>query len=47
MNTNSPIVSVKPLEKYTVDADTRIHTEYTPATAPLSLTVSVTLVELE
>ena len=39
--TNKPTVSVRPLEKYTLVDDARMHNEYTPAAAPVSTTVSV------
>ena len=41
-NTNKPIVTVNPLEKYPLVDDVRMHNEYTPATAPVSTTLSVT-----
>ena len=41
-NTNKPIVTVNPLEKYPLVDDARMHNEYTPAAAPVSTTLSVT-----
>ena len=43
---HSPIVTVAPLEKYTLVVESRIHSKYTPAVAPFAFTVSETLVEL-
>ena len=45
MCTNSPIVNVAPLQKYTLVAASRMHNKYTPAVAPPAFTFSVTLVE--
>ena len=36
------MVNVIPLEKYPLVDDARMHNEYTPATAPVSTTLSVT-----
>ena len=42
---NKPRVTVNPLEKYELVEDVRIHNEYTPATAPVSNTLSVIITD--
>ena len=44
---NRPIVTVIPLQLYRLDDDVRMHREYTPVVAPVSITVSTIEVEDE
>ena len=42
---NKPMVTFTPVTKYALDPDERMHSGYTPAAAPLSLTDSVAELE--